>query len=93
MNTVGIGLMILLVVGAFVGIWAAAGSQPQTPYVGTYGDVQSNQTNNTQVAVQQASGSAMGMGAYAGIFLALGFIVTPLAIFIFKKPTANYGRR
>jgi len=85
MNLAGAFVLLLLAFGSIVGIFAAGASQPQTPYVDSFGGTTSAQGNSTQTMIRDTAPPVIG-GLGVGILLIFVTVILFLAAIIVWRP-------
>ena len=92
MNVGIIMLALMLVAGSILGIIMIAG-QNQDPFVDTFGDVQSNETNATQSTVTNVTSPLMGAAGGLSLFLGAMVIFIAAIILVVSVKSSLNGRR
>jgi hypothetical protein len=93
MNLAGAFILLVLIVGSVMAVFAVAASQPTTPYVDTYGNTTSLQSNNTQKMITNTTATPLIGGLGIGAVIIAAVFVLFLASIIVWRPYMQSGRR
>ena len=95
MNFAGVVLLLVAVSAGVFGLFLIAGNSTTTPFVDTYGNVPSEQSNLSQSNVTSLTGTATAFGGGLMLLVAalILIVIASFAGWVLKGGSSSTGRR